>query len=148
MRTFWLSVGAPLWLAASGATSTSTSTSTSAPATTVAEPNANTSSQPELAKKIDAAKARIAKNPPKQERAEESPIPLASSPLRVGREALLQRMPPYPNATEPTVPVGDTLEAHGMPMDVVSFMTNDSPRVVLEFYRMFRRPGFPDDGRR
>ncbi len=54
---------------------------------------------------------------------------------RVGQDALRARVPVYPAASEPAVPVGDMLDAHGVPMNVQSFMTHDSPRAVLEWYR-------------
>jgi hypothetical protein len=63
-----------------------------------------------------------------------SPQELAQA-HRVGQDALRARVPVYPAASEPAVPVGDMLDAHGVPMNVQSFMTHDSPRAVLDWYR-------------
>lgn len=53
---------------------------------------------------------------------------------RMGQDALDARIPRYPNAPAPTR-VGDTLQAHGVPMNIQSFTTDDDPRKVLAFYR-------------
>ncbi|MBS2030482.1 MAG: hypothetical protein JST54_21445 [Deltaproteobacteria bacterium] len=69
--------------------------------------------------------------------------PAESSP-RTGQAAVDALFPNYPGATEGRIPVGDAIEAHGVPMNVQSFMTNDPPRKVLDFYEAhFKKLGLP-----
>jgi hypothetical protein len=68
--------------------------------------------------------------------AEEPALTEASKP-RVGQEVLTAHVPDYPHLLTPRVPLGDQLTNNGMPMNLQSFRTKDSPRQVLEFYRDF-----------
>ena len=54
-------------------------------------------------------------------------------PVRTGQDALSSRLPGYPGADAPTR-VGETMVAHGVPMNIQSFTTPDDPRKVLAFY--------------
>lgn len=56
-------------------------------------------------------------------------------PPRTGQAALTRRMPSYPRAKTAPVAVGDALAAHGMPMFVQTFYTDDGPQQVLAWYR-------------
>ena len=60
--------------------------------------------------------------------------PAPAAPPRTGQEVLSERLPKYPGAPAPTK-VGETLQAHGVPMNIQSFTTPDDPRKVLSFYR-------------
>jgi len=62
------------------------------------------------------------------------PAKAAVETPRTGQDAVNALFPDYPGATEGRIPVGDAIEAHGVPMNVQSFMTNDPPRKVLDFY--------------
>ena len=54
---------------------------------------------------------------------------------RTGQAALTAAMPAYPHAKSAPVPVGDSLTAHGLPMYVQTFYTDDGPHEVLDWYR-------------
>ncbi|MBS2029346.1 MAG: hypothetical protein JST54_15700 [Deltaproteobacteria bacterium] len=54
-------------------------------------------------------------------------------PVRTGQDALAARLPGYPGAAPPTR-VGDTMVAHGVPMNIQSFTTPDDPKKVLAYY--------------
>ena len=59
----------------------------------------------------------------------------APEPARMGQAVLRATVPVYPGATEAPIAVGETLQANGVPMNVQSFMTDDPPRKVLDFYK-------------
>jgi len=56
---------------------------------------------------------------------------------RMGQAALSRALPRYPGATSDPISVGDTIVAKGVPMNVQSFMTDDPPRKVLDFYEAY-----------
>jgi uncharacterized glyoxalase superfamily protein PhnB len=62
------------------------------------------------------------------------PKPMSEQP-RTGQATLTARMPAYPHAKTAPLTVGDSLTAHGMPMFVQTFYTDDGPHEVLAWYR-------------
>ena len=72
------------------------------------------------------------------------PTRIAIESPRTGQAAVDALFPNYPGATEGRIPVGEAIEAHGVPMNVQSFMTDDPPRKVLDFYEAhFKKLGLP-----
>lgn len=62
---------------------------------------------------------------------------------RTGQAALRQRMPLPPKAG-PLIPIGDQLNAHGVPMNLAAFETRMGTREVLDYYAQhFEKQGWP-----